>query len=185
VRNADKEGIREIADNLDNKNQKIRSDCLNVLYEIGYTRPGLIAPYADKFLELLDDRNNRVVWGGMIALANLAESNSRPIWDKVDSVIKAIDNGTIITLVWGIRTLARVAAGNTSRMRYVLPKLQKHLQTCSPRDVPTHLEGMLPIINQANWKSLSRIVKSRMKEMSTSHVSRLKKVLKEIPWALE
>ena len=55
-------GIREMAENLYNKNQNIRSDCLKVLYEIGYLKPELIAGYVDDFLNLLKDKNNRMVW---------------------------------------------------------------------------------------------------------------------------
>ncbi len=46
------DGIREIAANLENKNKNIRSDCLKVLYEIGYLDPDLIADYWSAFLEL-------------------------------------------------------------------------------------------------------------------------------------
>ena len=36
-----KVGIKEIAENLQNKNQNVQSDCLKVLYEIGYLKPDL------------------------------------------------------------------------------------------------------------------------------------------------
>ena len=58
-----KEGIKEIAQNLKNKNQNIQSDCLKVLYEIGYLKPDLIADYAPDFLALLQNKNNRMIWG--------------------------------------------------------------------------------------------------------------------------
>ena len=64
--------IREIAENLWNKEPNIQSDCLKVLYELGYLAPELIADYADDFLKLLKHRNNRMVWGGMIALSTIA-----------------------------------------------------------------------------------------------------------------
>ena len=46
-----KEGIREIAANLENKNKNVRSDCLKVLYEIGYLEPGLISRLRGRFPE--------------------------------------------------------------------------------------------------------------------------------------
>jgi hypothetical protein len=45
-------GIQEIAAHLWDKNKNIQSDCLKVLYEIGYLAPDLIADYADDFLKL-------------------------------------------------------------------------------------------------------------------------------------
>ncbi len=53
----DKRGIREIAGGLRDKNKSIRSDCLKVLYEIGYLNPGLIVDYVDDFLKLVGDRS--------------------------------------------------------------------------------------------------------------------------------
>ncbi len=49
----DKTGIREIAENLWNKNKDIQADCIKVLYEIGYIEPGLIAGYVEDFVKLL------------------------------------------------------------------------------------------------------------------------------------
>jgi hypothetical protein len=71
----DKKGIREIAENLWNDNPSIQSDCLQVLYEIGYLDPKLIAGYAEDFLNLLHSKNNRLVWGSMTALSGVA-----PVW---------------------------------------------------------------------------------------------------------
>lgn len=41
VKAKDRRGIREIAENLWNKNPQVQSDCLKVLYEIGYLKPEL------------------------------------------------------------------------------------------------------------------------------------------------
>jgi hypothetical protein len=184
ARRRDTAGIQEISENLDSKNKSIRSDCLKVLYEIGYLEPELIAPYANEFLELLDDRNNRMVWGAMIALATIAELNHNPIWGKAERLISAIDSGSLITLVWGIRALSRVAAKSTTRIRTIMPRLLQYIKTCNARDIPTHLESMLPVITNANWASLEKAVESRKMEMTSSHLARLKKVLKQIPLAL-
>ena len=42
----DRGGIREIAQNLWNKDKNIQADCIKVLYEIGYLNPALVAGYA-------------------------------------------------------------------------------------------------------------------------------------------
>ena len=56
-------GINEIAKNLWHKNKSVSSDCLKVLYEVGYINPDLISEYADKFLKLLKSKINRMAWG--------------------------------------------------------------------------------------------------------------------------
>jgi hypothetical protein len=55
------EDIRELVVNLQNRDRKIQSDCIKVLYEIGYIASELIAEYAEDFLALLRNRNNRLV----------------------------------------------------------------------------------------------------------------------------
>jgi hypothetical protein len=181
ARRGDTAGIQEISEGLHSKNNNIRSDCLKVLYEIGYLRPDLIASYANELLSLLEDKHNRMVWGAMIGLGTIAKLSAETIWPNVDKVLKTIDKGSLITLVWGVRTLSNAAAGNTTRIRTIIPKLAKYLQECNVRDVPTHLESMLPIINRTNWKALTRIVEQRQKEMTKSHLTRLKRVLKKLP----
>ena len=67
------EGIKEIVEGLKNKDKRIANDCIKVLYEIGDKNPALIAEYADVFINLLNSRSNRLVWGSMTALASIAE----------------------------------------------------------------------------------------------------------------
>jgi hypothetical protein len=181
ARRSDKTGIQEICEGLRSNNNNIRSDCLKVLYEIGYLRPDLIAPYANELLSLLDDKHNRMVWGAMIGLGTIAKLSAKTIWPNIDKVLKAIDHGSLITLVWGIRTLSNAAAGSKTRTRKIIPKLTRYLQECNVRDVPTHLESMLPVIDRTNWKALAKIAEQRQKEMTPSHLARLKRVLKKLP----
>ena len=173
-------GIQEIAENLGHENQNVQSDCLKVLYEIGYLAPELIADYVDDFLKLLKSKNNRMVWGGMIALATIAEIKPREIWKNVDDVIDALDHGTLITLVWGIKTLARVASTNKRYREKLFPILIKHLKTCIPRDVPTHAESVLCVVDDSHQQEFLSVLESRQAEMTPSQLARLKKITKQL-----
>src|SRR5512144_2585107 len=82
----DRDGICEIAENLWNKNRSIQSDCIKVLYEVGYIDPSLIAEYAEDFIKLLHSRNIRLVWGGMIALSTVAELRAALIVAHLDEI---------------------------------------------------------------------------------------------------
>ena len=99
----DAEGIQEIADNLHNTDKNISSDCLKVLYEIGYLRPNLIAPYAGNFLSLLSHKDNRKVWGAMIALGTISLISHKEIGEQIDTVIDVVNKGSVITVVWGVQ----------------------------------------------------------------------------------
>jgi hypothetical protein len=88
-------GIVEIDANLTNENKNVRSDCLKVLYEIGYLNPALIAPQVEDFLRLLGSRDNRIVWGAMIALGNIVDLCPDEIWAKIDIVLSTVEHGSV------------------------------------------------------------------------------------------
>jgi hypothetical protein len=181
ARRGDRAGIAEIAAGLRHHDRNVRSDCLKVLYEAGYDAPALIAPYARDFIGLLGDKSNRMVWGAMIALGTIAPVAPKPIRDNLHAVLAAMEGGSLITQVWGVRAAARAAAGSAKAVEAALPRLRTLLEACKARDVPTHLESMLPILAPARWKVLAGVVEGRKKEMTASHLSRLKKVMKSIP----
>ena len=176
----DQTGIQEIATNLWNNNPNIQSDCLKVLYEIGYLAPELIAEYVNDFLKLLKSKNNRLVWGGMIALGAIAPLKSGEIWAQIDGVIQVIERGSVITVVWGVKTLAGVAAANGTYRQRIFPTLMHILETCIPRDVPTHAENMLGAVDGAHHTEFLSLLQARQPELSTAQLTRLKKVIKKL-----
>jgi len=173
-------GIRVIAENLWNKNKNIQSDCLKVLYEIGYVDPDLISDYVEDFLKLLKSKQNRMVWGAMIALGTIAEKRPHEIWVKIDDVVRTVDQGTVITVVSGVRVLAAVAAVDENYSRKLFPILLAQLQKCIPRDVPTHAESMLCAVNISNQQEFLAVLYARQTEMSPAQATRLKKVIRAL-----
>jgi hypothetical protein len=176
----DREGIREIADNLGHQNPNVQSDCLKVLYEIGYLAPDLIADYVAQFLALLTHKNNRMVWGGMIALATIADLKPGEIGARIDAVLDATQHGTVITTVWGVKTLARVAAADDAYHQRLFPVLMKVLRDCPPRDVPIHAESMLCAMDASHKEEFLAVLESRRAEMTESQLARLKKVTRQL-----
>ncbi len=180
AKTADKTGIRIIAENLTHKNKNVQSDCLKVLYEIGYLKPNLIADYVEDFLALLKSKNNRMVWGAMIALATVADKKPHAIWAKLADVTDAIDHGSLITVVWGVKALAKVAAADPAYKQKIFPLLTAQLKKCIPRDVPMHAESTLPAVDADNKKEFLSILESRKKELTPSQLARLKKATKSL-----
>ena len=164
-------GIREIAENLWNKEPNIQSDCLKVLYEIGYLRPDLIAPYAGDFLQLLKSRNNRLVWGGMIALAAIAEIAADQIFPHVAEIQQVMAHGTVITMDAGVLALARMATTNAERRAALLPYLFELLRTCRPSDVPRHAERVLMAVTAESKDDFIAVLQERMPLMTAAQAS--------------
>ena len=175
----DKKGIREIAENLWNKDKNIQADCIKVLYEIGYIEPELIADYVEDFVKCLKSKNNRLVWGGMTALAEVAKVNPDTVFKHLDAIKKAKETGSVITVDNAISTLAYTAAGNRKYNEAIFPYLLKHLSGCRPKEVPQHSEKTLPAVNDTNRAGFINVLEKRMEDLSGGGLTRLKKVIKQ------
>jgi len=176
----DRKGIGEIAENLWNKDQNVQSDCLKVLYEIGYLQPELVAPYADDFLKLLHSRNNRLVWGAMIALSTVADLQADAIYPRVEDVQHVMDQGSVITKDNGVKVLALVASKNAVYSKKIFPYLLQHLETCRPKDVPQHAEKIAVAVNARNKQAFITVLQKRLVDMTSTQAARLKKVIKDV-----
>lgn len=176
----DKLGIIEIAENIWNKNKNIQSDCLKVLYEIGYIKPELIADYVTDFLKSLKSKNNRMVWGSMIALATIARLKRDQIWKSISEVENVINTGSVITKVWGIKTLAEVSAGNEIYLKRTFPFILKELETCESKLIPKHTENIIVAVNMQNKDNLKSVLESRKKDLKESQLKRIEKILKTL-----
>ena len=174
----DQKGIREVAENLWNTDKNIQADCIKVLYEVGYIEPKLIADYAEDFVKLLKSKNNRLVWGGMTALAEVAKANPDAVFKHFDAIKKAKETGSVITVDNAISTLAYTAA-NDKYNKAIFPYLLKHLSSCRPKEVPQHSEKTLPAVNTSNKNEFIKVLERRMEDLSGGGLSRVKKVIKQ------
>ncbi len=174
----DRKGIHELAENLWNKDKNIRADCIKVLYEIGSIEPKLITDYTQEFVKLLRSKNNRLVWGGMTALAEVAKANSDAVFKYLDEIKKAKETGSVITVDNAISTLAYTAATDKYN-KAIFPYLLKHLSSCRPKEVPQHAEKTLPAVNSSNKADFIKVLEKRMEDLSGSGLARVKKVIKQ------
>jgi hypothetical protein len=176
----DSAGIREIAENLWNKDKSIQADCLKVLYEVGYLAPELVAPYAGDFLKLLRSRNNRLVWGGMIALSTVADLAAETLYPERAEIQKAMERGSVITVDAGVLALAKLASTGLDRQRELLPFLLEHLKSCRPKDVAQHCEKVAPAVNGEYAQEFIAVLGSRMEDLSETQARRIKKVITQV-----
>jgi hypothetical protein len=176
----DRAGIGEIAQNLWHQNPNVQSDCVKVLYELGYLKPELIADYVDDFLKLLQSRNNRLVWGSMLALSTIAELKAQEIYPHYEEIKAAMEKGSVITVDNGVKTLALIAARHEPYSQEIWPYLLQHLATCRPKDVPQHAEKILVAVKAGNKHEFIMVLEHRMADMTRPQAMRLKRVLKEV-----
>lgn len=175
----DEKGIREITENLWNRDRNIQSDCIKVLYEIGFIEPRLISEYADDFVKCIKSKNNRLVWGGMTALAEVAKVDPETVFKHLDVIKKAKETGSVITVDNAVSTLAYVAAGDRKYNEAIFPDLLEHLSRCRPKEVPQHSEKTLPAVNGSNKAAFIKVLEKRMEDLSGAGLARVRKVIKQ------
>ena len=176
----DKKGIRELVENLWNKDKNLQSDCIKALYEVGAIEPKLIADYADDFVKCLRSKNNRLAWGGMTALAEVAKANPDAVFKHLDEIKKAKETGSVITVDNAISTLAYTASANDRYNKAIFPYLLEHLSGCRPKEVPQHSEKTMPAVNTSNKADFIKVLEKRTEDLSGSGLARVKKVIKQV-----
>jgi hypothetical protein len=175
--NRDSAGIKEIAQQLWDKVPNVRSDCLKVLYEIGYVAPELIADYAGDFIRLTQDKSNRMVWGGMIALSTVAFLRPDLCLEHLDEIMDAIESGSVITQDAGVAVLAGIASAGSKYSTKTFPILMDQLTSCAPKYLANRAEHSLPAINKDNAVEFTSLLERRLPELPSSLAKRVRKLI--------
>ena len=176
----DKNQVKELVDNLGNTDKNIQSDCIKVLYELGYLSPEMISDYYREFFNLLKSKNNRLVWGGMIALSTITNLKHKEIFKELDLLSKTIENGSVITIDCGVEILAKL----NKHQEYIdksEPILIQQLWKCPIKQLPQYMEKSVISITMHNKEIYKCIIEKRKPECDKdSQVKRLDIILKKI-----
>jgi hypothetical protein len=139
----------------------------------------LIADHVGDFLKLLTSRQNRLVWGGMIALSAVAATQADELFLHWEEIRRAMEAGSVITVDNGVTVLAQVAAQRPAYGQELFPYLLDHLAVCRPKDVPQHAEKTLVAVNAANKAQFIHTLEKRMQALSATQAARLRMVVRE------
>ncbi|MBN2383750.1 hypothetical protein JXQ70_12820 [bacterium] len=175
------QGIREVVAYLRHKDKAIQSDCIKVLYEIGYLKHALIAEYVADFIGLLTHTNNRLVWGAMIALSTIATIRAREIFDARERVMQSLESGSVITVDAGIKTLAGVAAAEVSFNTVLFPYLLNQLRLCRPKSVAQYAESIFVAVTEQNVHQYREVLAARKEDLQPAQLKRIEKLERRLP----
>lgn len=180
VRRKDVKAVRELIEALSDKNKNIQSDCIKVLYEIGERDPKMIAGYRKVFAELLTSKNNRLVWGAMTALDQIALADPKGVFAMLDKICSTAEAGSVITRdhVFGILTKLG------SLKRYAddcLPLVIEQLKTSPNNQLPMYAEMSVAIATDKSKPVLRKVINNRLAILKKeSQKKRVLKVLKRL-----
>jgi len=177
---ADKIAVKELVDNLTNRDKNIQSDCIKVLYEIGERKPELISNHVKDFLALLETKNNRLVWGAMTALDTITPENPETIYSGLPAIVRATDSGSVIARDHAVSILTKMI---TIR-KYEKPAFRlliEQLKTCPTNQLPMYAENAMRIVNNDNRKIFVNTLSSRVRSIEKlSKRRRVEQVIKKL-----
>jgi len=176
----DKKAVKELMDNLKNKNKDIQSDCIKVIYEIGAVKPNLVADFSKELIELLDNKNNRLQWGAMIALDTITNEIPKTIYEALGKIIDVANKGSVITNDHCVGILIKLC-GRKEYAENAFSLLNERLKISPTNQLPMYAENALPIINEKNKTAFIKTLSARLAdiEKDTKRI-RVEKVIKKL-----
>jgi hypothetical protein len=180
VKKSDGSAVRELVDNLSNRDKSIQSDCIKVLYEIGEREPKLIAKHWAAFGELLDSANNRLVWGAMTALDQIALAAPQKVFGLLPKVRTAAETGSVITRDHAVGILTKL--GTLKQYASAcFPLIIEQLKNCPNNQLPMYAEMSLAIATDKNKSALHKTIAQRTDRLEReSQKKRVQRVLKRL-----
>lgn len=157
------DAIAELVENLYHPDKNVQSDCIKVLYETGYLAPELLVPHWEAFTGLLTSRNNRMVWGAMIALSCIAPHCHALLFGALHIIISAMEKGSVITMDAGVSVLA-VLSSYPEYYDTTFPHLSGQLLHCPIKQLPAYIEKSLVCITARNKDIMLSIIRNRQPE---------------------
>jgi len=180
VKTKNRKGIKEIVNGLSNTKEQIANDCIKVLYEIGELEPELISEYASDFIQLLQSKNNRLVWGAMTALSKIVSHNPDEAFRNLDIIVKAYEKGSVITVDNSITVFAELAKADRKYEKKVFPVIIGHLEKCRPKEVAQHAERAFVCINKTNAQKFKETLLKRFGALTEPQKKRVEKLLRKL-----
>ena len=118
----------------------------------------------------------------MTALGLIAPLRAGRIWHKIDRIIQAADQGSVITQDWSVRVLAAVSAQDAAYEQRIFPFLLDFLRRCPAKDLPRHAESVrfFGAANAGNRDALLEVLESRKGSLKAAQGKRLNDVIRKL-----
>jgi hypothetical protein len=121
------------------------SSAIKAIYECGYLAPALLVPHLPVFRALLDGVNNRMVWGGMIAIAGVAKADPVAVWSHRERLELALREGTVITKMSAVHALTAVAGSDPAKATALQGWFEEAFETLDAKQLLGAAELILPV----------------------------------------
>ncbi|MDB5229854.1 MAG: hypothetical protein JWN76_659 [Chitinophagaceae bacterium] len=176
----DKKAVKELFENLKNKDKAIQSDCIKVIYEIGVLNPKLVSPFSNELVALLDTKNNRLQWGAMTALKTITDEDPKAIYSALAKIISVADKGSVITNDSCVAILVKLCKIK-EYAKQAFSLLNERLLISPTNQLAMYAENSLPVITDKYKAIFIKTLNSRLGEIERDTLRlRVEKVIRKL-----
>lgn len=161
-----------------------KKDAIKVLYEVGARQPELIMPYTAVFFDGIESRDNRIVWGSLKALAKICSVSPERVADRLDLILGAADNGSVIAKDQAIEILLSVKT-LPDHGKAASSALFERLQTAAVNQLPKYAEllaaNLLPEEKETFLSILDMRLRDQISEAKRRRLRKAREVASTTP----
>ncbi len=174
----DQQAIDELFKITISATKPLRHDALKTLYETALLNPEMLLPHLDQLIDLLQTKDNRMIWGTIQALDALTDLASDYMVSKLDIILDAADRSSVIAKDKTMSILSKLN-GKQQYTKLVTPILLMRLIHSAPNQFPMYAEFAAVTIPDTAVPELMQIIKERQKSVaSPAKQKRLNNILK-------
>ena len=165
---------QNLIDALENKDKKAASDSIDYLEDNGKDKPAELVPFVKTFGELIQSKDNRIVWGSMYCLRYIASVDAKLVKPYLEKVSNLLVEGSVISqdnAAWIIGYLA-----NDDLLKSFL----RHIEVSRPKDAIAHTDYFLQASNGYHASEVIAELEKRSSEFNPSQLKRFEKIKKAI-----
>lgn len=176
----DVDGIARVADIAITGSRQAQQDAIKVLYEIGARDAELLRPHAQCILQLIDSRNNRMVWGALTAFAQLARVDATAIANNLDAILAAADAGSVIARDQAVQILIELKA-RPDLAGTATAHLLARLKSAAVNQLPMYAERIHAALEAQDYPDFREVLTIRLADdMPMSKRRRIEKIVKKM-----
>lgn len=176
----DEAAVKDLAELLQGKDKKTKSDCIKTLYELGAIKPGLIKSYDGLFLDLLKSKDNRMVWGALTALHCISSEVPERIYESLHEILDVADKGSVISKDHAMGILVTLC-GQKAYREEMIALLLERLQAAADNQFAMYAEQIAPVMAPKHMQLFLQILNARIVTLpKESQQKRIGKLLRKL-----
>ncbi|XOV93136.1 MAG: hypothetical protein ACFHWX_00205 [Bacteroidota bacterium] len=158
----------------------IIADLLKTLESVGENIPELIKGFYPEIKKYLYHPKNQIVWRAMCVMAQIAPYHRSGVFDDLPTIIKIMDEGSVITRDHGINILVDLYH-NGIQKDFITPLLEEQIIRAPDNQLGQYAEKWMKVIQTEDIGKLLGILEERFPDLvNEAHRKRVERIMKKL-----